>query len=239
MTNQKKADGRSPWTRPGFLFGGAFVVLILVLGVVLVVTTSDDPADSTPTAQPAPPAGDPAPAPPADEGPTTVPTSAPPGVRWELFQTVALPYSAKAGPRQVDTSVAAGYAHTPTGALLAASHIPVRKLLAPNWQQVVERQVMPGPGRDAFAAARATITDATPAAGQLGQFAGFRFVNYSPDTATVQLVNRFVSGRMQVTTITVQWDGTDWRLALQPDGSDSPSAQKIDSVVGYIEWGGV
>lgn len=235
------------WARRGFLFAAAGVVLVVVLLVVVLVTTGTNGAPETgSTAQPAPGLSSTAsPAPPVvDEGPTTVPTSTPAGIRWELYggsgmTGVALPISAQAGPRQVTPSTATGYAHTPLGALLAASNIPFRKLLAPAWQDVVNNQIVPGPGRDAYAAARAKLTDPSVAPGQLGQLAAFKFVNYSDATATIQLISQFTSGTKQLATITVQWSGGDWKEVLQPNGADSPTTQKVADLIGYVPWGGV
>jgi hypothetical protein len=242
-------DDQTPfWGRRGFLFALAAVALIGVLLVVVLVATSG--TNGTPEAgSTAPPAAD-APASPSsstpavDEGPTAVPTTTPEGIRWEIYggsgmTGVALPASEKAGPRQVTASTATGYAHTPLGALLAASNIPFRKLLAPAWQDVVTSQIVPGPGRDAFAAARAKLTDTSVAPGQLGQLAAFKFVNYSESTATIQLVSRFTSGTKQVATITVLWSGGDWKEVLQPNGADSPTTQKVADLIGYVPWGGV
>lgn len=240
MTSNGNAP-RSPWTRPGFMLAGGFAVLIVVLMVVVLVMTSgggDQGTDQagagpTPSAAPAPDSAGP------DQGPTTVPTALPDNVTWRLYHTIALPYSSQAGPYEVTPSTATGYAHTPTGALMAAAQIPIRKLVAPDWRAVVKQQIVPGPGRDAYIEAREIVTDTSTSPGQFGQIAGFKFVNYSPQTATIQFVSRFVSGTMQVTTSTVQWQDGDWKLVLQPDGSDSPTAQRVQSLSGYIPWGGI
>jgi len=234
-------EGRSPWTRPGFLFAAGFCALLVVLLVVLLATTGGR-SGGGPGGHPGParpPAGATGAVPPVDPGPTTVPVAPPQNVTWQLYQTVALPYSTQAGPYEVTASTATGYAHTPTGALIAAVQIPVRMLAAPDWRAVVDRQVADGPGKAAYTTARATVTDTTVTPGELGQTAGFRFVNYTPAVATIQVVTRFVSGALQVTTMTVQWADSGWLLVLQPDGSQSPTAQSIPNLLGYVAWGGV
>lgn len=169
-----------------------------------------------------------------------VPSAAPAGVRWQLFQGVAVPFSAVDGPADVRGDVAGGFAHTPVGALLASQQIAVRKLLAPDWRAVVAASIAPGPGRDAWVAARGAVGELAPTApGQLGQVAGFRFVDYSPRRAVIQTVSRFGSGRLQVTVSTVRWSGRDWQLVLQPDGGESPTAQAVGSLAGFVPWGGV
>ncbi len=47
-------------------------------------------------------------------------------LRWSSFYGVELPVSAQAGPFGTSGGVAAGFAHTPLGALLAAVNIGVR-----------------------------------------------------------------------------------------------------------------
>ncbi|WP_158013636.1 hypothetical protein [Carbonactinospora thermoautotrophica] len=156
-----------------------------------------------------------------------------------MFHTVAVPSSPTAGPAVVDGDVARCYAHTPTGALLAAWQIGIRYLVADDWRTVVAQQVMPGPGRDTYVRLRAQVTANSDQPGQYGQVAGFKFVTYTPQVAVIQLVSRFPTGSLQVITATVVWSDGDWKLQLQPDGSVSPSAQHVPSLAGFVVWGGV
>lgn len=168
-----------------------------------------------------------------------VPSTTPAGLTWRAVQGVPLPYSATAGPTRLDGAVAAGYARTPLGALLAAQQIAVRCVVAPadGWRQVTLQQVVPDAGQRVWLAARAGVGDAPPAGGY-GQPAGFAFVNYSPDTASVQLVSRFApDGALQVATVTVRWVAGDWKLQLLPTGAASPTAQLVPSIYGYVPWG--
>jgi len=164
---------------------------------------------------------------------------APQDVSWQLFMGVALPYSPAAGPTVFDGPVHAGVGRTQQGALLAAVQLGTRYLLTPGegWREVLDRQVLPGAGRDAFAVNRAGVDPQAPP-GTYGQIAGFRVVAFTPDVAVVQLVSRFpTSGVLQVTTTTVRWVGGDWRLQLQPDGGTSPTAQAVPSLDGFVVWG--
>ena len=164
-----------------------------------------------------------------------------PPVTWELFSGVALPYSPTAGPHTVDGPVYAGYQRSQVGALIAAAQLGTRSLLTPGqgWREVSGRQLLPGPGRAVFLAARATVDELTVPPGTYGQFAGFRVVTFTPDVAVLQLVSRFaLTGRLQLTTTTVRWVGGDWRLELQPDGGSSPTAQAVPNLDGFVVWGG-
>ncbi len=82
-----------------------------------------------------------------------------------------------------------------------------------------------------------TTTEVAP--GTYGQIAGFRFVTYTPDVAVIQFVTRFRNGNLQVTTTTVRWLSGDWKQQLQPDGSESPTAQSVSSLAGFVPWGGL
>lgn len=229
------------WT----ITSAVIVALIVLAGVAVVYITRDrdpaPPAAQPATEEPAPSASASAEEPSLPAEDQTVPTSAPEDVAWTLFEGVALPESSTAGPSRVEGPVYAGYAQTPTGALLAAAQISYRYLITPGegWREVVEQQVVPGPGRDAFVEARAQVSTTDVAAGTYGQLAGFRFVTYASDTAVIQYVTRFENGNLQVTTDTVQWIDGDWKLQLQPDGSESPTVQNVDSLAGFVPWSGL
>jgi hypothetical protein len=259
MTTEQPAGG-GPVLTPRVLIASAALAGIVIFALVAVLTRSGSAGAGT--ASPRPSAGThPASAPdranaashvaaPAAKsdgrtggchvppGPQAVPVSAPTGLTWELYDTVALPFSAQAGPTVIHGDVARCYAHSPTGALLATVQIAVRYALAADWQAVIAEQVMPGIGRNVYAAERPGA-DVTIQAGQFGQFAGFQFVTYTSALAVVQIVVQLPSGEMQATTMTVQWSGGDWHLQLQPDGSPGPNVQQIPNLTGFIPWGGV
>lgn len=246
---------RSIFLRPAFLAAAAAVVVIAALGAWLGISGGGSHAPSTSAGHHTPPMGShaaaPGPTPSASAPPVTkgchlsasnqqVPTTAPAGVTWRLYQTVALPFSQSAGPAIVTGDIARCYAHTPTGALLAEVQISVRYLIAPQWRKVVQAQVVPGPGRTAYVHARAQVnSQAGNRPGQYGQVAAFKFVTHTPQTAVVQLVTKFSDGHMQMTTNTMEWRQGDWELVLQPDGSDSPTVQPVTSLSGFAPWGGV
>ncbi|MGI5347349.1 hypothetical protein ACQEU8_04050 [Streptomyces sp. CA-250714] len=178
-----------------------------------------------------------------------LPAEMPGGVTWTLFQGVALPSSKAAGPAVTERDVARCYAHTPLGALLATSQISVRYLAADDWRQVTRTQTV-GAGRQSYIAARAkaerTAGPETPGGegqgeelndGQAqGQIAGFKFVTYTSSTAVIQTVWRFPDGRMQAATTTVLWRDGDWRLEYP---ADPAAPTPVDSLAGYVKWGGV
>jgi hypothetical protein len=220
------------------LLAGVFLGLVILAGLVVALFGGGHNTPHSPAAAPPQPA---APAPPESPLDQQIPTSPPADVQWQLYQRVALPYSATAGPRIIDGAVARGYAHTPTGALIAAAQIPYRSLLSPGdtWRQVVQQQIIQGPGRDRYTQLRSQVTNDGPPDPRLAQIAGFRFVTYTPETAVIQFASKSNSGQLQVTTSTVQWSDGDWKQVLQPDGSESPTVQVIPDLTGLIPWSGV
>lgn len=250
-----RGDRQRPWlardeadgSRPAVAVAGA--ALLLVVGTTVALLGADDspglsgappaktvPTDTTSTTD--------APLAAAASGPAEVAVVepllvAPEGVRWQLFMGVALPYSPTAGPTVVNGPVYGGFERSQPGALLAAVQLGTRYLLTPGegWREVLERQVLPGAGRDAFVRNRVGIDPQAPP-GSYGQITGFRIVTFTPDVAVVQLVSRFpTSGVLQVSTTTVRWVDDDWRLQLQPDGGTSPTAQAVPTLDGFVVWG--
>lgn len=242
LTRDTDPEPASP--RPGTIAAGVVAVVILVGAGAVALSGGGSPsvaptpgpvvtAPGTPTPPTAASSAPPIPA--AQDAPLLVA----PQVQWQLFSGVPLPYSTTAGPQQVDGPVYSGYERSQTGALIAAEHLGTRYLITPGdgWREVLEQQVLPGPGRDVFARLRATVDSDDPP-GTYGQPAGFRFVAYTPDVASVQLVTRFpMTGNLQVVTLTVKWVDGDWRLQLQPDGSSSPTAQAVTDLDGFVVWG--
>ena len=172
----------------------------------------------------------------------SVPDSPPPGVTWQIIDTVALPSSAGAGPASVADGIPSGFAHTPTGALVAMVQIDFRHLIEPNFVAVTQADVANTPGRAQFfdlVEADGLTNPTNPEPGTYLQLTGFQFVSYTPSTAVIQLLTARSDGSYQVSTLSVAWDGNDWQLVLQADGTDSPNQQIVSSPVGFVLWGGV
>ncbi|GAA1377127.1 hypothetical protein ACFPK5_00255 [Streptomyces beijiangensis] len=254
-SNTPQLEGReeavSPWRKPGFIAAGGFLAGVALLGVVVVATTGGTNTSTDPKAAPATTSSSAASASasqPADgscpaltDTNTTVPSTAPAGVTWALFHGVALPASAAAGPGKTDGDVARCYARTPAGALLAATQISTRSMLAPDWRSVMTQQTY-GDARQAMIDARTKAEKAgpppTPEPGELGQLAGFKFVTYGPSTAVVEVVTRFSTGILQASALTVRWDAGrgDWQYEVSLSSAPQHSVPSLD---GYVPWGGI
>jgi len=247
-TRAAASEPRSPWLRNGFVLAAAFLGFVTVVGGALVFTSDNSAKGEAPAAArpPTDRANSPSPHHPVGDGPCPeladeqqdVPTSAPRRVTWYLYDGVALPSSKKSGPAVTDKNVARCYAHSPVGALLAASQISVRYLAADDWRKVTRTQTV-GPGRDFYISQRAKAEKKDPTepnSGAHGQIAGFKFVTYNATTAVLQTVWRFSDGRMQAATTTMLWRDGDWRLEYP---ADPAKPVPLDSLAGYVEWGGV
>ncbi len=228
----------SVWSSPSFL-AALVVVLVLVAAAAAAVvnhTGGDTPAVA-PTTAPSGTVGTGSATAPAVLD-TAIPIAAP-VTTWADYHGVLIPTSATAGPGRVSGDVASGFAHSPTGALLAATQLPVRRILAADWATVLTTSVVPGPGVAVWRSTRSQLgTQITPPAGGWTQTAGYRFLAYNPDQAVIQFLNSAPTGDFTVTVATVAWDGGDWKLVLQPDGDDTPDTTPVTSPAGFTIWQG-
>jgi len=233
--------GGRRWT--GIAALGMIIVTLLCVVIVLAINHGGG-TQSTDTGAGAPPATSTRPtttrtssAPPT----TTVPTTGPSGTVWTIFDTVALPSIPGQGPAHVDGALATGYAHTPTGALLAAVNEMYRVLVAgdrPNWRSAVDAMVAPGPGKDALLREVGTAAPAQPAqSGEYSQVQGFQFVSYTPSDAVIQIATRDARGVLQTGPLHVSWNGSDWQWV--PPASGVGTSQTTTSLQGFIPWSGV
>jgi hypothetical protein len=233
------------WSSWRTLLAAGLMVVVLVLALFLALRKSPEPSDGAVpgiTGSPAPTGIAVSQPPPSSAGTDDdlVPRTTPPPVSWVVFQQVALPVSSSAGPRRIVGDVAAGFAHTPTGALLAVSQISVRYVLANDWKAVVAHSIAPGPGRDIWVVTRSKYGSfQLPAAGTFCQRAGYRFIDAVRDRVVIEIASRCPDGQLQATTRTVTWQENDWKLVLQPDGSSGPLDHIITSLDGYVPWSGI
>ena len=175
------------------------------------------------------------------------------GVRWRDFYGVELPYSA-AGPRYTAGGIAAGFARSPLGALLAAVNIGV--LANAQWGPRIFTAVIRGQvtGPDA-AALLASCQAAYGQASQSGGVTGgqplgavdvteeaFRWVTYTPAAAIIDLVSAAPGSQGTTvrasTQVQVVWDGSDWKVIAPPGGNWGSAATELSSLRGYTVFRG-
>ena len=175
-------------------------------------------------------------------------------VRWSGFYGVELPVSAQAGPYDTSGGVAAGFAHTPLGALLAAVNIGVRANAqwGPRIFTAVIRGQVTGPDAAALLAAARPPTTRPPSPGGVtgGQPLGtvdvteqaFRWITYTPSAAILDLVSAGPGDGGATVRASVQmevvWDGGDWKVVAPPGGDWGNSAAELSSLAGYTAFPG-
>lgn len=246
-------DDHHGFWRPSTIAAGIILLLILlVAGLVIGIKVGGghSHADTTPspTVSSVPGSTSPGTAKTSSSGKTcnlpggsqAVPDASPPGITWNIYDTVALPFSTQYGPEYVDGDVARCYAHNPIGALIAGTQIVSRLALASDWKAVLEQQVMPGEGMANYLAQQSSGSNVgSNQPGDYAQIAGFQIASYTSTTAVIDLVTRTPQGGLSVSTLTVDWYQGDWRLSLLPSGATNPPPTAISSLYGYITWGGV
>jgi hypothetical protein len=231
----------------------AIAVAVLAGGLAMAVSLWP-PTSSRAAAEPVPPVGQRGTASARDHGQSRVPQVSLASLRWYDFYGVELPFSAAAGPHDTRRGVAAGFAHDPLGALLAAVNIGVRANAqwGPRIFTAVIRGQITGPGAAALLANCQTSYDqASRAEGVTGgQPLGnadvaeeaFRWVSYSPVAAVIDLVSAApgpsgTTARAS-TRLQVVWDGRDWKVIAPPGGNWGNSAAELSSLSGYTLFSG-
>lgn len=183
-----------------------------------------------------------------DTGRSVDTAAAPAAVTWRSYQGIQVPFSNVDGPTVDEYSPAPrGYTDTPQGAVLAAIQGQTRLALATDsvWTKVTAALVAPGPGRDAFAIARAAssiTTAADPAT--TAAFTGFRVSSYAGGRAVVDVATTMPGGQLTSVPVTLTRTGDDWKIALPtPDAvAEDPNAPAttdpvpLTSLDGFTEF---
>ncbi|MGW3460608.1 hypothetical protein ACWDE9_13865 [Streptomyces olivaceoviridis] len=244
MFTQSAGHGRAHqpfWRQRGWLLAAAFLLLTVLVSVVAAVTGQDDGRRASDTAASGPLSArptDPAKRPGTcrtDDRSTAPPTAAPKDVRWKTVAESRIPVSPSAGPTLSSGPVLWCFAHTPTGAVMAAHVIPAQ-MNTPHWQTVVEQQVMPGLGREIFASQRASLSEPTVRGRAAGTYAGFALSRYDGSTATVVLLVKSAKGSLTTSSVTMRWDGGDWKVQPEPNGALHSAADTVGTSDGFIQW---
>ncbi len=172
----------------------------------------------------------------ASDSRQSIPTAPPSDLVWKNVGALLVPTSDASGPTRIDGPVWSCYAHTPMGAVMAAYAI-FATLTSPGWHTVAEREIAPGPGRQAFIAAGLSQPYQPLSPQHAAQPAGFAVVTYTPAQATIETLSDAGSGQFQTDQRTVAWVGGDWKLVMTPDGTIGPDPQVVSSANGFVLWG--
>jgi hypothetical protein len=172
-----------------------------------------------------------------DSAGAALPEAAPKDVSWRTLGVAKVPVSASAGPTLIQGPLWWCYAHTPTGAALAAHIIP-SQMSGSDWRTVTEQQVVPGQGREMFEFQRATVrsTDSQNGDTAVASYAGFSVTSYTKSAATVRLLLKSAQG-YAATDISLRWSGGDWKVEPDDNGSLHSPVSAVQSTNGFILWG--
>lgn len=240
---------QNPYTRPGFVAAAVVVALVVILAAVLGYRAVAEPDDPDPTT--APTSSDPT----ATAAPTESPSAqggesvcglepveldgtltAAPATEWELVGTTAAPSVKGHGPGEIeDDGFRYCYSHTPTGALLAAANVTAMGSDPDLLPKVAEHLFAEGPGRD-------IVLSETPPGNAGGgvrvQIAGYRLLDYSGDSATVDIAVRGSNGALGGQVYDLTWEEGDWKVQVAPDGQLPTGLVVLPDLTGYILWAG-
>jgi hypothetical protein len=245
------------------------VAYLVLRGGSSTPTTTPSPTPSAPTGQPTDVPTDEPSEPPATPDPTATTTPrvtpppanntvggchvakppqaipryfAPPAVTWQFDGAMLIPLQVAGGPAATrPNGVKYCFAHSPTGAVLAAmvllGQVQNRSIVL----DVLEQRVVPGPGQ-AKAIAQAKLDMATPDDGTSVQFVGFKVVSYPKDgsQAIIQIASQVADQGVGALLVTMQWSKGDWRAVLQDDGSFNGTVEPdiLSSLNGYVRFSG-
>ncbi len=230
-------DGVSEWHKPLWIASAVFLLALAgvvvwlaatkpakVVGVAaraqpqVVTRATPTPNQQTATACTLPP------------GDQTVPYgSQPSGTTWAQVGAMSVPQAPSTlGPQHDDGTWATCFAHSPSGALLAAmSFIAEGTINAPG--EVLRRLAVGVPAQLPPCDQGGPLVTTTPTL----QIAGYRYESYSGTVAMVSVVLQVPKG-YDAAALTMEWWGDDWRLQFPPGGC---AAQKqIPDLTGYVAW---
>lgn len=241
-TEQPAYAGPPPaWTRPGFIVAALFALLMvaMVIGIVLIRPDSSGTVTGSPgaTGGPSEVASSDADA----DAEADIPTAAPSDVTWQPMGQTAVPVSKSAGPFQITDTTASGFAHTATGALIAAAQLTFRSDFYAGrsvWEPTITRQYVPGPNRDRLLERMRSWPPKTSDDRPVTEISGYLYQAYSADTAVIGLIFQVAGDpdSRYITTLTLQWRDGDWRMVAPPDGSWASMVHWAEVWTGAVEW---
>ncbi|MEJ7831578.1 MAG: hypothetical protein WKF79_01570 [Nocardioides sp.] len=224
-------DPEGTWQRRGIVTAAVLLVLVLGGGVAYLAGPFGGD-DSTANG------GDPSEPPSSSrcglpDGDQTIPTT-PPETDWIDVDGMATPISDTYGPAEDEDGVHSCFARNPTGALLAGTIFLADRENAAitSSQDLLESRAAPGNGLD-YAL---SLPEGSAEPGPAGQVAGFRYLSYSPEKATYELVVQTTGTAKLLAIVTsVEWTQGDWFNVLTDDLRPEVSALASLGTV-YTSW---
>lgn len=241
MTEPTVNEDQNPLTKPKFIISAVVVAIIVALGVILALvprgggTASPEPSTtSTSTSSGQPTATSAASVCGLPSGDQAKPATTPADTKWELVGKIAAPTSpTQFGPGKTEANgLRSCFAHSPMGALYAASNVAVLSATG-KARLVYEELAVPGPERDAL------LNQPEPPATSAvtAQIAGFQIRSYDPDRAVIVIAAKGSNGALVSVPVPLQWHSGDWKVVVPATGSTGGG--QISDLSGYIPWSGV
>ena len=227
---------RSPWSRPSVLLSAAFLLALLLLGILVTATGAGRHTTARPTPPSAAPSTEPAPAPSSNASVSGC--SLP---RVDQSVPVERPAAGAVGDGRRD----AGPAEPATVRAAALERAVEHVLRARSLGRAAGGDEPVGGGnggareravRSGSRSARRTISAATRSSTRAGR-------SSSPATATTptrDLTLRWRScsagpeGKLLAVVTTMVWDDGDWKYLFPTGGA--PAMQVIADLTGYVQW---
>jgi hypothetical protein len=247
MTRHDQQEGeeygeeRSPWSKPSVMLSAMFVFALLLAGIAVTIfgggnsthhsqpgahasTGSSGAGSPAPASRPAAAGGCSLPA-----GSQTVPYNSPPaGTTWNQVGSMETPQAPSTlGPQRTSGVWNTCFAHSPSGALMAAFNLWAEATAA-SPSDVFHRLGLGAP-------ANLGNNDRLDAQGPV-QFAGYKYGSYSSTAAQIFVVIRGSQGGLEAAGTTMHWTGSDWRYVFPPQGV--PPLQRLSDLTGYVTWSG-
>lgn len=233
--DQQPGEERSPWSKPSVLLSGMFLLALLLAGIALVILKS---GSSTPRAQvtvgrtttsSAASASASSTACTLPAGSQSVPYNSPPaGTQWGTVGSMSVPQaSGTLGPQHTSGVWNTCFAHSPTGALLAAMNFWAESTHGAADAGETYQHLAVNVPRGALSA-----TDHLDDTGPF-QYDGYKYDSYTSSEARISLVMRG-PGKLIAVVTPMSWNGSDWRY-LFPSGG-VPPFEAIPDLTGYVPW---
>jgi hypothetical protein len=236
---EEYGEERSPWSKPSVMLSGMFVLALLLGGIAFLIfnggkSTHHSHSAASVTSSPAGSVTAPATTGAAattsctlPAGNQRVPYNSPPQAQWGTVGSMQVPQNRQAyGPQRTNGVWNTCFAHSPSGALLAALNFWAESTAAPSGE--VYRHLGVDVPSQAFKTT-SRLDDEGPV-----QFAGYKYQSYSSSTAQVIVVIKGPRAALEAAGTSMQWTGSDWRYAFPPGGT--PPLQTIPDLTGYVQW---
>jgi hypothetical protein len=225
------SEDRSPWSRLSVLLSGALLLTLVLLGIVVSVIGSGGagrPANTTAAAaRPAAPSalvgtgGCTLP-----PGSQMVPSTGPPPAQWGTVGSMQVPQSPTVyGPARSDGPWETCFAHSPSGALLAAMNLWAEGT-AVSPSELFARLAVGAPKN---LGSNAQLDSSGPV-----QFAGYRYDSYTPSDAQVAIIFQGPEGKLLAVVTSMVWRNGDWKYLFPTNGT--PAMEVIADLTGYVQW---